>query len=247
MKKTKAFLTLACALLLVVASVMGTLAYLTSTPDAVVNTFTVGDNVAIKLDEAKVNTLGEKVMGQDQKPVARVKENTYNLRPNHEYVKDPTVHVEGGDCYVFIVVNNPISSIESTETGYTNINSQIAANNWKEVTGVTLQNGDKLYIYAEGTAAKTAVKKNADGTPKDLPVFAKFKIKADADYGDLDDFENGKITINAYAVQTVDFDNKTAAQIWTDSGFAAKYAEDNTPATPDPAPEGGDATPNPGE
>lgn len=240
MKKTKAFLTLACALLLVVASVMGTLAYLTSTPDAVVNTFTVGDNVVIKLDEADVTELGVVEKDKEGNLLPRVTENTYNLRPNHEYVKDPTVHVEGGDCYVFIVVNNPISGIESTETGYTNINSQITANNWKEVTGVTgLNAGDKLYIYAKGSDTKTAVSKSSE--PSDLKVFEKFKIKADAEYGDLDDFEDGKITINAYAVQTVDFDTKTAAQIWSDSGFAAKYTADNTPATPDPV------VPEPGE
>lgn len=234
MKKTKAFLTLACALLLVVASVMGTLAYLTSTPDAVVNTFTVGDNVVIKLDEADVTELGVVEKDKEGNLLPRVTENTYNLRPNHEYVKDPTVHVEGGDCYVFIVVNNPISGIESTETGYTNINSQITANNWKEVTDVTLQNGDELYIYAEGQDAKTAVKKNADGSAKDLPVFAKFKVSDTAVYENLSALEDKTITINAYAVQTVDFDTKTAAQIWTDSGFAAKYAADNAPAAPDP-------------
>ena len=56
MKKSKAILMALCAVLLVAASVMGTLAYLTST-DTVTNTFTVG-NVQIKLDEAKVNEEG---------------------------------------------------------------------------------------------------------------------------------------------------------------------------------------------
>ena len=60
MKKTsKALLLTICAVLLVAASVMGTMAYLTST-DKVQNTFTVG-KVAIKLDEAKVDANGKAV------------------------------------------------------------------------------------------------------------------------------------------------------------------------------------------
>ena len=87
MKKTsKALLLTICAVLLVAASVMGTVAYLTST-DKVQNTFTVG-KVAIKLDEAKVGTDGTPVEGAD-----RVKENGYKLLPGHTYIKDPTVTV----------------------------------------------------------------------------------------------------------------------------------------------------------
>ncbi len=58
-KKTKALMLVLCAVLLVTASVLGTMAYLTST-DQVVNTFTVG-KVAITLDEAKVNADGTPV------------------------------------------------------------------------------------------------------------------------------------------------------------------------------------------
>ena len=50
----KAMLMTLCAIILVVATVFGTMAYLTST-DEVNNTFTVG-NVKITLDEAKVDT-----------------------------------------------------------------------------------------------------------------------------------------------------------------------------------------------
>ena len=82
MKKFKALLVVACALLLVAASVFGTMAYLTST-DTVTNTFTVG-KVAIKLDEAKVNPDGSLVENAD-----RVKANSYKLLPGHIYNKDP--------------------------------------------------------------------------------------------------------------------------------------------------------------
>ena len=85
--KSKALLLTLCAVLLVAASVLGTMAYLTS-KDEVVNTFTVG-KVAIKLDEAKVSTDGTPVEGAD-----RVKGNEYHLLPGHTYTKDPTVTVK---------------------------------------------------------------------------------------------------------------------------------------------------------
>lgn len=87
--KSKALLLTLCAVLLVAASVMGTMAYLTST-DKVENTFTVG-NVKITLDEAKVNTDGTPAA-----PAERVKANEYKLLPGHTYTKDPTVTVIKG-------------------------------------------------------------------------------------------------------------------------------------------------------
>lgn len=78
-----------CAVLLVVASAFGTVAYMTS-KDQVKNTFTVG-KVAINLDEAKVTEDGKPVEGAD-----RVKENSYKLVPGLTYTKDPMVTVLDG-------------------------------------------------------------------------------------------------------------------------------------------------------
>lgn len=98
--KTKALLMSLCAVLLVAASVLGTMAYLTDSKD-VKNTFTVG-NVAIKLDEAKVDEMGNLVENQDGTLADRVTQNEYKLLPNHTYVKDPTVTVKtpSVDSYV---------------------------------------------------------------------------------------------------------------------------------------------------
>ncbi len=84
--KSKALLLMLCAVLLVAASVLGTMAYLTS-QDSVTNTFTVG-SVAIKLDEAKANADGSLVQDAD-----RVQANSYKLLPGHTYSKDPMVTV----------------------------------------------------------------------------------------------------------------------------------------------------------
>lgn len=82
--KSKALLLTLCAVLLVAASVLGTMAYLTST-DTVTNTFTVG-KVKITLDETDVtNPNGP-----------RVKANSYKLMPGTTYTKDPTVTVKAG-------------------------------------------------------------------------------------------------------------------------------------------------------
>lgn len=196
MKKSKVLLTLACAVLLVAASVMGTLAYLTD-EDKVENSFTVGDAVAITLDEAKTDELGVAVEGAD-----RVQANTYKLMPGHNYTKDPTVHVTGEDCYVFVTVSNGISDIEAE--GNSTIAAQMTAKGWKAVEGY-----ESLYIYATGEDDKTAVSKTTD-----LIVFSSFTVKDDADHDSLEAVKDARITINAYAVQTDGFEGKTALEIW---------------------------------
>lgn len=92
MKKTaRKVLLMACsALLLVCLTVSATVAYLTA-EDKVENTFTVG-KVAIKLDEADVNTDGTYVEDHD----TRTEANEYHLLPGHTYIKDPTVTVLKG-------------------------------------------------------------------------------------------------------------------------------------------------------
>lgn len=94
--KTKALLMSLCAVLLVAASVLGTMAYLTDSKD-VKNTFTVG-NVAITLDEAKVDDNGNAIDKQGKRvtnlaDAERVPGNAYKLLPGHTYTKDPTVTV----------------------------------------------------------------------------------------------------------------------------------------------------------
>ena len=102
--KSKALLLTLCAVLLIAASVLGTMAYLTSTAK-VENTFTVG-KVEIKLDETDVtNPTGP-----------RVKANSYKLMPGTTYTKDPTVTVLKGseDSYVRMKVtfNNAAALME---------------------------------------------------------------------------------------------------------------------------------------
>ena len=188
-KKTKALMLVLCAVLLVTASVLGTMAYLTST-DQVVNTFTVG-KVAITLDEAKVDPDGTAAT-----PAARVKENAYHLLPGHGYTKDPTVHVQANseDSFIFVKVENGIANYEDRPT----IAEQIAARGWTPLTGVA-----NVYYKAYTKSAEIT----------DLPVFGNFTI---ADHANATDGWNNfsaetKVTVTAYAVQQDGFASAAAA------------------------------------
>ena len=188
-KKTKALMLVLCAVLLVTASVLGTMAYLTST-DKVVNTFTVG-KVAITLDEAKVDPDGTAVT-----PAERVKGNAYHLLPGHTYTKDPTVHVQANseNSFIFVKVENGIEKYEGSPT----IAEQIAANGW------TLLNGVENVYYKTYT-------KSAEIT--NLPVFGNFTIANHADAADSwNNFSaETKVTVTAYAVQQDGFASAAAA------------------------------------
>ena len=188
-KKTKALMLVLCAVLLVTASVLGTMAYLTST-DKVVNTFTVG-KVAITLDEAKVNADGTAVT-----PAERVKENAYHLLPGHGYTKDPTVHVQANseDSFIFVKVENGIANYEAGTT----IAAQIAANGWTALDGV-----ENVYYK---TYTKSAEITN-------LPVFGHFTIADNANAADgWNNFSaETNVTVTAYAVQQDGFASAAAA------------------------------------
>ena len=105
-KTKKTVLTVLMALLLVVTSVAGTIAYLTAESAKVENTFTVG-KVEIVLDENKVklnDAEGDKYINDG---TDRVTANTYTkLLPGDVVAKDPTITVKQGseDAWVFIEV-----------------------------------------------------------------------------------------------------------------------------------------------
>lgn len=188
--RSKALLLTLCAVLLVTASVLGTLAFLTST-DKVENTFSVGQ-VQITLDEKDTDN---STPGAD-----RDQANAYHLLPGHAYEKDPTVHVDpvSEDSWIFVKVENGISAYEAAtvEGGYTSIADQITANGWMALTGV-----DGVYYKAYD--------KSTAGT--ELVVFSNFKIADEANkvtgWADL----NAKVTVTGYAVQKDGFDTPLAA------------------------------------
>ena len=238
MKKTsKALLLTICAVLLVAASVMGTMAYLTST-DKVQNTFTVG-KVAIKLDEAKVGTDGTPVEGAD-----RVKENGYKLLPGHTYTKDPTVTVlkDSVESYVRMKVtfNNATEIIamctdpefaEDGPTGVENAFPLIRMVNFVEANaakwdGIIPDNmvdteemlADEKYFVADTTNDtltyyfyyNTTVAA-PDGDVKLATLFDKVTVPGWVTGDQLAKLNDFKITVVAEAIQADGFTNADAA------------------------------------
>lgn len=194
--RSKALLLTLCAVLLVTASVLGTMAYLTST-DEVKNTFTVG-SVAITLDETDVD---------DSTPNAeRDQANSYKLMPGHSYTKDPIVHVASTseDCYLFVKVENEITAIEDEQT----VAAQMAAKGWDAVVGA-----DGVYVYTQNSAPAVVV------GGSNVTVFDNFTISGTVDNATLATYNNKTITVTAYAIQADGFADKTASEIWTAAGF----------------------------
>lgn len=201
MKKAKKIVALLlCAVLLVGASVAGTLAYLTHKTNTIQNTFTVGKvdlgEAGTGLDEATVDVYGVAVEGAARTASG----NSYKLIPGHEYKKDPTVHIQPNseECWLFVEVVNDIADIEAD--GETKISAQILAKGW------TLLDGNIYYKKAPATGETVA----------DHVVFEKFIL---ADNADVSGYGSAKIEVTAFAVQADGFN--TALEAWnaTATGF----------------------------
>ncbi|MBQ4648386.1 MAG: hypothetical protein IJB76_04410 [Clostridia bacterium] len=217
MKKRTVAILMACTLILG-ATVGVTFAWLISGPKAVVNTFVAG-KVAITLDEAEVNKSGTAISSAQ-----RVQENEYTLIPGHSYDKDPTVHIEAGSepCYVFVKVQNGISTIESSTNS---IERQMTDNGWEVLSGAGGTNGTVYYFKTNtGKNAGVAVDANgkitvrATGNPVDLVVFESFTIDGTkAHNNEISALSANSITVTAYAIQALG--STSAADAWTKGGF----------------------------
>lgn len=209
--KTKALLMSLCAVLLVAASVLGTMAYLTDT-QKVENTFTVG-NVSIKLDEAKVDENGTQVVDKDGNPVARVTENEYKLLPGHTYVKDPTVTVltPSVASYVKMTVTftkaNALDAIFApTGADLTSIFGGYDAATWI-YKGNTKEGDTRTYeFWYKTTVDATAAAQTLE------PLFTSIIVPGTINNDQLKSIDGMTINVNAYAIQADGF--KDAAEAW---------------------------------
>lgn len=195
-KAKKVVALLLCAVLLVVGSVTGTMAYLTS-QDSVTNTFTVG-KVAITLDEAETDEYGV-ADGTNRTETG----NSYKLIPGHTYTKDPIVYFKAGSeaSYLFVKVENGIAGIE-TATAAGKIATQITTNDW-DVLDETKYPGVYYRTQASNIADSAA--------DIEIPVFNAFKIKEDVT--DFTEYSDKKIIVTAYAIQSDGINTPEAA--WT--------------------------------
>ena len=207
--KRKALLLSLCAVLLVVASVMGTMAYLTSS-DTVTNTFTVG-SVNIKLDEAKANTDGTLVPNAD-----RVKANSYKLLPGHTYNKDPMVTVLKGSESSYVKMTVTFSKAAALDP--------IFKPNGADMTSIFNGYDSANWIYkgnTEDAAANTRTyefwyKETVAAPTADVALDALFDsitVPGTITKDQLASIEGMTITVNAYAIQADGFTG--AADAWS--------------------------------
>ena len=205
--KSKALLLSLCAVLLVTASVLGTMAYLTS-QDTVTNTFSVG-SVAIKLDEAKANPDGSLVAGAD-----RVKTNSYKLLPGHTYKKDPMVTVRKGSEPSYIKMTVTFSEASALDA--------IFAPTGTDLTSIFNGYDPANWIYKGNTKDATAntrtyefwYKETVGAPDGDVPLDALFDsitVPGTITNKQLATIEGMTITVNAYAIQADGFADAEAA------------------------------------
>ncbi|MBQ9099436.1 MAG: hypothetical protein IJY50_08435 [Clostridia bacterium] len=184
--KKKILVTLsviACALLLVVGSVVGTFAYLTSNA-TVTNTFTVG-NVAITMDETDVDN---STPDKDRDTV-----NSYKLMPGHTYTKDPEIHVDPAseDCWLFVKLSDGLESIQAEDT----VEQQLIKNGWS-----CIDEANNIWAH-----------ENVASANDDVKVFDYIKVKGDVNSEDLAAYNNAKVSVVAYAIQADGFTSAEAA------------------------------------
>lgn len=207
--RNKALLLTFGAVLLVAASVLGTLAYLTAT-DKVVNTFTVG-SVKITLDEAKVDADGKVVEGEG---AGRVKVNSYKLMPGHTYAKDPTVTVKARSENSYVRMLVTISNASALKEVFgENFLPENYVEGWDSATWVSAKEvkGDDTAdtVTYEFRYKGTVAAPTADVVLDDL--FETFTVPGIVTNEQLAKLEGLEITVVAHAIQADGFENADAA------------------------------------
>lgn len=188
-KGLKALLLVMCAIVLVVATVFTTLAFLQDNTDTIKNTFSVG-NVDISMVESKYEN-GELVPGE----TISTGTNTYPLIPGREYKKDPVITVVGNSetSWVFVKVTNRVQQniLEGLDM----------AAGWTELDGV-----DDVY-YTQYTKQAEAKEINVfaqlDGAADGMTVRISGNVENGASAADVD--------VTAYAVQMEGFEGNAKA------------------------------------
>jgi len=204
----RALLLVLCAIALVVASIMGTLAYLQSTTEVVKNTFSAG-KVQITLDETDVDVYGVKDSEN------RVTANDYKLIAGHTYTKDPTVTVKANSeaSYVRMVVTiNEIPALKAacglqpTDLFFPGAYVNWDSANWNCVYGAPIENDSAVYVFEYN--GKTVLSDVDVALPA---LFTKLTMPENATNAQILALEDLQIDIQAYAVQADGFDVKADA------------------------------------
>lgn len=211
-KVLKPMLLSAAAIMLVVATVFATMAYMTSSA-AVSNVFTVG-NVKLHMYETKVDKNGVSLNEPLVNGMKTADTNSYHLVPGANYLKDPTIYVDGGsdESYLFVRLRNDLKAIEKQgDASNPTILQQLKKNGWLEIERAE-SNVDAVFVYvgkeiditnmtaeqffAAGHKAKTV---GGTSTREVYDVFQEFTL-ADQ-IPNLEIYGGARVAIVAYAIQ----------------------------------------------
>lgn len=222
MKKAKKVVALAlCAVLLVVGSVTGTMAYLTS-QDEVVNTFTVG-NVNIILDEYDYDS--SKTDVNENSNEGRDSKNEYKLIPGKTYPKDPMVTVlpNSESSYVRMIVT--ISDLADLKAACgvaadadflpQNFVQGWDPTKWKTTNIIKVDGDTATYEFRYYTTVSTG--NNKLELEK---LFTSFTMPSTANNAQMAALDELQIDVKAHAIQADGFtatDDKTAEQVAWDA------------------------------
>ena len=191
---------------IVAASVMGTVAYLTSSA-VVHNTFTIGQ-VGITMTEALVDANGQAVTGAEAK---RVTQNKYTLVPGKTYSKDPIIEVTEGsqDSYLFVHIKNDLKNIAANSEDDPSIATQMAEHGWaRYLEGST----GWIYVYCGDEVNVSDANNNVGWTDEttytpetvnagSYELFTEFTIKSSIQEAELAAYAAAEIKITAIAIQ----------------------------------------------
>lgn len=203
MRNKKAWLIVVVTALILVASVFGTLAYLTDKTEAVVNTFTLGklledpENLVVKEHKA-ADENHDGVYTLDEQEVVK---NEYTVLPGVDLPKDPFIKTTENlqlDAYVFVEVVD--------KTG-TNLHAEVDSALWTELSKKTGPNGGKVYVMKDnGGIAK------AGEQLKPVSILAGNKVTVDnASVTDAAAQFGGDIKFYGYLIQAGGFTDYNAA------------------------------------
>ena len=178
---------LVAVILAILCTVGGTLAWIVSVPDPVVNTFTYGE-IEITLEETDSPIDGE----NDPE-----NQNTYMMAPGLEIAKDPTVTVKAGSeaCWLFV-------KLEKSEN-FDDFMTYAIADGWAPLTGADgvyyrkVEASDKDVVFSVLKDDQVEVKGEPDVTDEMLNALG--SDDGDNPYPTLD--------ITAYAVQYMGFED----------------------------------------
>lgn len=174
----KAIVVLSLMMVLVMAAVGGTLAWLTATTTPVTNTFTTSDINITLTETGATNSNGALA-------------NSYKMIPGFTITKDPTVAVVDGseDCWLFVKVEK--------SSNFDDFMTYTIADGWTQVTGTTNVYARK--VKTTDTDKSFAVLLNNTVTVKDTVTKEAMNGLTTATYPTL--------TVTAYATQLYSTNN----------------------------------------